>query len=317
MRRNFKFTGAFLCLVIILSVVLVVSINNISVMAYNGVTTLTEKELYDETNTYNVNSSCFNKDSGKFITTWVEDRKTNKTQYNIRYNMSAKQNRSVMNEAQITVLTPGLAGDAGNWSNNFSSTKTKGVSFAYDSSSLITQISDQVGGANIYWAKMVAYNNFHLYNITNQTSVYVNDSMYEIYNIIDISKHIIVVFDPYLNLETGFDSSYDSNNNIYYQFNYMLSKIIYDVKIANGGILPKVNLVGHSRGGLTNLQYALDHPDLVSTLVSLDTPYFGSTTARLFGEIIMGEPSDGLDDILNADLYYEYNKRWNEGYDTL
>lgn len=47
MRRNFKFTGAFLCLVIILSVVLVVSINNISVMAYNGVTTLTEKELQE------------------------------------------------------------------------------------------------------------------------------------------------------------------------------------------------------------------------------------------------------------------------------
>lgn len=96
MRRNFKFTGTFLCLVIILSLVLVVSVRNISVMAYNGVTTLTEKELYDETNTYNVNSSCFDKNTGEFITTWIDGKKTNKTQYNISYDMSARQNRSVM-----------------------------------------------------------------------------------------------------------------------------------------------------------------------------------------------------------------------------
>ena len=58
----------------------------------------------------------------------------------------------------------------------------------------------------------------------------------------------------------------------------MLSKIVYDVKELNGGILPKVNLIGHSRGGLTNLQYALDHPDLVDSLISIGTPYFGTTT---------------------------------------
>ena len=317
MRKSSRLASVFLCIAMVLSVVLVVSIRNVSAMAYSGVITLTEKELYDETNTYNVNSSCFDKNTGEFITTWIDSKKTNKTQYNISYDMSTKQNRSVMNKAQITVLTPGLASNAGTWSNNFSSANKDNAFFAYDSSSLITKISDQVGGANIYWTKMVAYNNFYLYNITNQTSVYVNDSIYEIQNITDISRHIIVVFDPYRDSKIKLDSSYDTNNNVYYQFNYMLSKIIYDVKIANGGILPKVNLIGHSRGGLTNLQYALDHPDLVSTLVSLDTPYFGSTTARLFGEIVMGGPSDGLDDILDADLYYGYNKRWNENYNAL
>lgn len=289
--------------------------------AYNGVAALTEKELYDETNTYNVNSSCFDKNTGEFITTWIDIKKTNKTQYKISYDMSVRQNRSVMNKAQITVLTPGLASDVGTWSNNFSSTKTSGISFAYDSSSLITKISDQVGGANIYWAKMTGYNDFNLYNITNQIGKYNDTPQYKVEKVADISKHIIVAFDPYVLIndkgKIELDSSYDTNNNVYYQFNYMLSKIIYDVKIANGGILPKVNLVGHSRGGLTNLQYALDHPDLVSTLVSLDTPYFGSTTARLFGEIVMGGPSDGLDDILDADLYYGYNKRWNENYNAL
>ena len=95
--------------------------------AYNGVAALTEKELYDETNTYNVNSSCFDKNTGEFITTWIDSKKTNKTQYNISYDMSVRQNRSVMNKAQITVLTPGLASNAGTWSNNFSSTKTSDI----------------------------------------------------------------------------------------------------------------------------------------------------------------------------------------------
>ncbi|MCX4363971.1 MAG: alpha/beta hydrolase, partial [Clostridia bacterium] len=106
-------------------------------------------------------------------------------------------------------------------------------------------------------------------------------------------------------------------DNIYYQFNYMMSKVAYDLKGLNGGILPKFNLVGHSRGGTTNLQYALDHPDMVDSLVSLGTPYFGSTTANLFGEVFMGEPSDGLDDILNTDLNIEYYERWNDNYETL
>ena len=95
--------------------------------AYNGVAALTEKELYDETNTYNVNSSCFDKNTGEFITTWIDIKKTNKTQYKISYDMSVRQNRSVMNKAQITVLTPGLASNAGTWSNNFSSTKTSDI----------------------------------------------------------------------------------------------------------------------------------------------------------------------------------------------
>ena len=61
-----------------------------------------------------------------------------------------------MSYAQITVLTHGLGSDASVWSNNFSANNNvaNNISFAYDSSSLITKISDQAGGANIYWAQM-------------------------------------------------------------------------------------------------------------------------------------------------------------------
>lgn len=133
--------------------------------------------------------------------------------------------------------------------------------------SLISKIKSAAGGANIYLADIKADYKFRLYDITTQeseTSTYIRSG--EVDRITDISKHIIVIFDSY--------DAYESNDNIYYQFNYMLSSIIYDVKILNGGILTKINLIGHSRGGLTNLQYALDHPDLVDSLISIDTPYF-------------------------------------------
>lgn len=291
-------------------------LNSQNVFAFSGTNnTITEETLYNETNTYNVNGNCFD-DNNQFIKTIVDVPDGSKTerynpyQYNISYNMSQKNSNQVMNTTQITVLTHGLGMGAGTWSNLYSATNHGYGSddFAYDSQSLINQISEEVGGANIYWADMNSFSNFSLYDITDKTN-YEKSTLPIVDNINDISKHIIIVFNAKYPL--------NSNANIYYQFNYMLSKVIYDVKILNEGKLPKINLVGHSRGGLTNLQYALDHPDLVSTMVSLGTPYFGSTTARLVGEAFMGGPSEGLDDILDAETCYGYNNRWNNNYYNL
>ena len=302
------------CLIIFVAILIGISmfcgLSNIEASAFSGSNnTLNEQKLYDETNTYDVDPDCF-EDDGRIKTEIISTREY--PQYNILYKFNQKNNWQVMDHAQITVLTHGLKSNAGTWSNKFAAT-FKNDSFAFDKDSLISKMVEEVGVANVYWACMSDYNKFELYDITAQTGQYNKINPIEV--VTDISKHIIIVFDAYKRpAEYGSD---ESNANIYYQFNYMLSKIIYDVKMANGGILPKVNLVGHSKGGLTNLQYALDHPDLVSTLVSLDTPYFGSTTARLFGEIVMGGSSDGLDDILDVNLYYGYNKRWNENYNAL
>ncbi len=281
-------------------------LSTMNAYAFGGTnSSLTEQELYNATNTYNVETDCF-KDNGNFDTI-TDSSRVYSTQYEISYNLTQKNNNQVMGSAQITVLTHGLGSNAGTWSNDFSANTTTD-NFAYDTDSLISKIVEKVGSANVYWADMKNYKDFKLYDITTLEGTYSSSAASEVDNLTDISRHIIVVFEAYRPLE--------SNANIYYQFNYMLSRIIYDVKIANGGILPKINLVGHSRGGLTNLQYALDHPDLVSTLVSLGTPYFSSTTANLFGEMFMGA-GDGLDDILNPDIYYEYNTRWNQNYNTL
>lgn len=48
-----------LCLIVTFLIIGFVSFNNKTVKAYNGITTLTEQQLYNETNTYNVDASCF------------------------------------------------------------------------------------------------------------------------------------------------------------------------------------------------------------------------------------------------------------------
>ncbi len=323
MKKRWVLLSIILCTVSLITFILF-SFTSLSAQAYDGMSEIdeiNEQLLYNETNTYNISNDCF--DESGFISTYEPSLiSSGKFRYKLKYDLSQKNNNFVMDYPQITVLTPGLGSDAGVWSNAYSTTKSD--KFAYDSQSIIAQIND-LSGANIYWNEMTAtltstsvltddgvisvtkpIYDFNLYDITNKTAAYNRDT--KINRITDISKHIIIVFDP--------QDEYGVNDNIYYQFNYALSKIIYDVKILNGGKLPKLNLIGHSRGGLTNLQYALDHPDLVESLVSIDTPYFSSTTANLFGEEFM-EKKDGLTDILNPDVYYDYNKRWNDNYDTL
>ena len=211
---------------------------------------------------------------------------------------------------QITVLTHGLNGDASNWSNN------EDGDFAYDSASIISRIDSELrknngSGANIYWAKMQTNFTFKLYDLNNPQNTSGNKytKIQTITKITDISKHIIIVF------ESSIPGGY--NYQVYEEFNYMLSKIVYDVKLLNGGYLPKINLIGHSRGGLTNLEYVLDHPLMIGSVFSIGTPYFGSDTASTsIGEIIASE-CVGLHDITNRNIYINYYNRWATYYNTL
>ena len=63
------------------------------------------------------------------------------------------------------------------------------------------------------------------------------------------------------------------------------------------------------------MQYALDHPDIVENLISIGTPYFGSSSATIvknFG-IMKG---DGLKDITDEAVYESYQRTWNNGYES-
>lgn len=223
----------------------------------------------------------------------------------------------------ITVLTHGLGGDASHWSN-------VDDKFTYDEDSMFARLEQELlknggSGANIYWAVMQNSTEFELYDLNDENNRNVKeqgtDSEYVEYTmsqtttaITDISKHIILIF------QSSTPDGY--NYEVYEEFNYMLSKIIYDVKLISGGKLPKINLIGHSRGGITNLQYALDHPDIVASMFSLGTPYFGSDTASTdIGAMVCADDygviPNGLYDIIDRSIYLDYFNRWYGDYDKL
>ena len=271
---------------------------------------------------------------------------------NISYNFDNNVPTEFMPGApQITILTHGLTSDASVWSNE----NTENSIFTFTEDSLITRLNNLVGGANIYWCRTGEAEEkedyiYELYDINkenidikngtinsyvcrsytpknlhdettsniNVTNINDDTSSTDVYRvkdangndrITDISKPIIIVFES-LNSDTF-------NDVLYRQFNYVISKVIYDVKILNNNKMPKINLIGHSRGGITNLQYALDHPYIVSSIFSLGTPYLGSTSAELLTTGFLEKKGDGYLDIIEEEKYTAYLNRWNNSYDTI
>lgn len=162
-----------LCAYIILSILFgsgIFGFNVLSASAYVGFSTLSEQELYNATNTYNISENCFD-DEGRFQHVTEHERIDNEEQYHLSYNMQQKNSNkdNVMNFPQITVLTHGLGSTAGVWSNHYSKDSTN-TAFAYDPMSLISKIKSAAGGANIYWANIKADYKFRLYDITTQES---------------------------------------------------------------------------------------------------------------------------------------------------
>lgn len=139
-RTNSKtYIISFLGLAIICATVCLYTFGVLGVNAYSGITELTEKDLYNATNTYDVNNSSFNEDEEFLFSTEPERRE--EKQYHLRYNMTQKNanDGKVMESAQITVLTHGLGSDAGTWSNHYSASN-QNDSFAYDPDPLINRV---------------------------------------------------------------------------------------------------------------------------------------------------------------------------------
>ncbi len=258
--------------------------------------------------------------SANTYTATIKEEITRKTDIDIEYGTEDKYNSVsfdtenkredviVSDDApQVTFITHGLAGRAAHWSNNSGSPDWE---FAYSAGSII-DLLQQKADCNIYWVHFTSINDFDLIQLDNDN--YGNDSQVYIDNITDNSKHSIVIFDGH--------NTWQSNDYIYTQFNIMASKVVLDLQALDANNeLPRVNLIGHSRGGLTNLQYALDHPDLVDSIFSLGTPYLGSTSASIDNYILGGaltNNSVGEDDITDSEVYLDYLDQWNNNYTRL
>lgn len=268
----------------------------------------TEEEIYNATNTYAVKSI----EKDKSISGYSEQ------QYIVTYEMGNKTSDNIVaSNPSVTVFTHGYRSSASDWLNNAAASD---FSLQYNSNSMVNSIVELNGLENtvLLIADMNGYESFELrqYVLIKQNGKIIKSKEVKNYNVSEQSfgKQYIIIFESYQNDDKP---SNNSNNNLYYQFNYMLSHVLYELKqIDPAHRIPKVNLIGHSRGGLTNLQYALDHPDIVENLISIGTPYFGSSSAAIvqYDESYAG---DGLNDIIDKTVYRDYRDRWNNGYENM
>ena len=267
------------------------------------------KTLFEATNTYNLNGDV------------TKETKTGYTnpQYGFKFKMTEKNSNQTTAFPYVTVFTHGYKADSSDWCNNAEALdKGEGsrFDFLYTTSSMVYKVATNVfiGDAVVIRATVQNESNDKPYFELFLEKVELgqpkkNFDEVKIKDLRDVvgNKHLIVIFNGH--------NAGGSNANIYYQFNYMLSSILYKLKDNYGGKIPKVNLIGHSRGGLTNLQYALDHPDIVENLISIGTPYFGSSSATIVKNLGIMK-GDGLKDITDEAVYESYQRTWNNGYES-
>lgn len=263
---------------------------------------INDNDLYNETNTYN------------YLLKNDEETKKHNFNYGYRYNLGEKNNNAVDDgDPLLTVITHGLGVGASCWSNDNEEIED----FAYDHDSIITSLAqksrcniywwdyDNLGGASFYDITEVVYNGIE----SGRSMLYTSGR--KINHISSISRHSVLIFEASEHAMIG------GNENVYTEFNYAVSSVVYDIKKLNGNKLPRINLIGHSRGGLTNLQYALDHPDLVESIYSLGTPYLGTTIAALANELNPSflDTPEAAHDILSSEVYLKYLNNWNNNYE--
>lgn len=210
---------------------------------------------------------------------------------------------------EITVLTHGLGSKGYYWSNSLS--VNNGKELAYNSSSLIEKIYQKLNGnLNLYYAQFEG-ENFKLHKLSR------NDySLSDSYTarLDDVSKHIVLIY------ESGIE--YASNDDVYDEFHSLLDNISMQYKSLTG-VLPRFNLVGHSRGGITNIQYATEHPYNVASLFSLGTPYNGSVLGGIDKVLEMLDYKDpnrpghwvpGVESLLDYDEAVRIREAWNDAF---
>ena len=100
---------------------------------------------------------------------------------------------------------------------------------------------------------------------------------------IDITKHSIIVYNALntwktfvsyggegYNNDFGIDHLLTDDDTVVGDFFRTIDYIVDLFQNANGGIMPKMNLIGHSQGTIVNLLYATKYPDRIDSMLILE-----------------------------------------------
>ena len=214
-------------------------------------------------------------------------------------------------EPQITIITPGANSDITEFgmekeSNKYyfkdnsivSYLKRRGSSIYATSLALTDEFNNLI---EIPKLKHLMYVNSENSDHSGVTTSFLNGSNENYvygYNFDNESFNspIIIVFSPNYEEEGHKIYNYDGsiytktnleNRKAYDELELMTNYIIYTYMykyyqaFSNNPFfqleIPRINMIGHSRGGIINMQYAIEHPDIVDSLYSIGTPYNGSS----------------------------------------
>lgn len=225
----------------------------------------------------------------------------------------------------ITVLTHGLGSQSYYWSNRYDYVPDESEGeehIVYNEYSLINRLYQKLdgqmalyvargdvteieGGADVYDFDLVKYTYADYQNDREGKTVPMLD---------DVSKHIVIVYNSKIK---GY-----SNSDVYEEFHYILDNISLQYKRLTG-VLPRFNLVGHSRGGITNIMYATEHPYNVASIYSMGAPYNGSKLGEI--DLLMdfmgyvgddGDLSPGAASIMDKEGNKAIRNAWNQTLST-
>lgn len=218
----------------------------------------------------------------------------------------------------IHVMVHGLGGSASHWTNEgYNSLVTNGY---LNEASLPYHIAAKYG-TSVYVGKMID-EEAKLLKIgdyeTTGISYSLADTNFLSYSEIALKNNDVIVYEDKIHNQASddaFEAPYEKFNEAIY------SKM-------NGG---KFYLYGHSRGGLTNLQYVNAHNDMVAHVTSFGTPYYSPVVSQI-RDWVSKWPSDvpsvfqyikqallksspdyaSYDDLVNDPLLASYRKTYNE-----
>ncbi|MDR0751727.1 MAG: InlB B-repeat-containing protein [Christensenellaceae bacterium] len=216
-----------------------------------------------------------------------------------------KNNSPSSSEPVMTVLTHGLGESAYAWSGSDGR-------FGYEKNSLIEQLAGNreenntiVFLASVRERTSSTTCNFFLkelkkdpkndsYIATNKNTTLNNHTKLSIG---DAAKHIIIVFEG-----SQDENSLQGNNHAYSELRHIINKVLYDL-VFWGAQNPRINLIGHGRGGILNLMYAAEYKYNVASMYSIGTPYAGASSLDVIQTALnsIDSSSDIINNYINSD----------------
>lgn len=200
---------------------------------------------------------------------------------------------NVMAGTQVTIFTHGLASSFRDWIGPDTTFDGK----IYENHDYLPfKLSDEV-----YYID--THQNLLKFHFPDENHYYLSNEGESI----DIKQHIVLLYQG-IN-----DNEYKSNDSVFDAFHETIDHFLYSIYLQLG-VMPKINLIGHSRGGITNLLYALTHPQVVSNLISVGTPYGGTRWAKALDDFEYAMDSKYVSkykDLYDERLLRAYMRKWN------